>query len=96
MKKIQFVKPYGNNNTGDAIGTLDSAADALVAQGFAVYIDDSARLLKYQPGAPVQMECFTPDEEENGLAPKGAVPAPTYQVALSQESVETKIIKATK
>lgn len=94
MKKIQFLKPYGNNCPGDAIGTLDSAADSLVAQGFAVFIDDSARLLKYQPGAPVQTECFTPEDEENGVAPKGAIPAPTYQVVLNNDEVETKIIKA--
>lgn len=71
-KKIRFKKDHGRNKAGWVIGTTESAAASLVAQGIAEFVADDVRALRYAPNAPVQAECIAPVIEELEAAPKGA------------------------
>lgn len=71
-KKIRFKKDHGRNKAGWVIGTTDSAAASLVAQGIAEFVADDVRALRYAPTAPLQAECIAPVIEELEAAPKGA------------------------
>jgi len=72
-KKIRFIKDYGTFKAGWVIGTKDSDANSLVAQGFAVFASDDTRALQYAADSPVQNECIAPIYEEKEAAPKGAI-----------------------
>lgn len=72
MKKIRFTQDHGVHANGTVIGTTDSAADALVAQGKAVHVASDVRDLRYSPAAKTQSECIVPVFEEKEAAPKGA------------------------
>jgi len=88
-KKIRFIKDHGNFKSGWVIGTKDSDANALIAQGIAVSVSDDTRTLQYQAEAPVQNECIAPIYEEKESAPKGAI----FPEELEIEQENTNTIK---
>lgn len=73
MKKIRFKVAFHGHLPGHVIGTRDSHAEALVAQGIAEFVADAVRPLKYAAGAALQTECVAPTIEEVEMAPKGVV-----------------------
>ena len=99
MKKLKFIKVYVSPKgrvfqPNWVIGTSDSFADQMVAQGYGKIVPNHIRPFKYAIGQPLQVECVTPMNEDLEASPKGAAtnlaqPAPlSTRGALTPQQVQ--------
>lgn len=92
MRLIKFIKAHGRFQINTVIGTKDSDAATLVADGVAVYEQEGIKPLKYAPGVTPQMECVSPVFEELEASPKGAI-WQGIETAEANDEVQTAEIK---
>lgn len=94
MKKVRLKKAWASSpklhfDAGAVIGVKDNIAAALVATGYAEYVADDVRQLRYPPEKKVQAECFESAELYEEQAPKGAT-LKTPQPELSTDKKNKK------